>query len=534
MRTLKPRAVETGFLILVCLLIFIPYFHVLTSGNYYVPGIDEIYQLQGARELFLGHGYLSSRNFTPQDLSSPILSYVNAWPIGYSFCISTLMKLGLSLSTAAKLFIAASISLGLGFWILLSEKFLTNLFHRSIFALILCTQLLSWMIYSTNCITWALFPLFLLMLLKAPEKKFHLISASILTSILILFRYQNLTFIPVGVLWLVLIAAKRKAFRSKPSEILRSLGFAAMPCFTYGAISYLNKLHTQGTSFLSVYKFSIYWDPKWLIEFVNAIFLGATYRIDSILLQLGTMLHQENLTFWIMGALSLTLFGITGLSYARLWKGGPESRTIPLLLIINLAALSAMFWSLAIFYGIDNIPIGRYYHFLAPLIILGVVKGLMPNSNKAEPLTTPKGFLLAITFLAALFLVGRYSTHRLEISRQFAAKSNTTLKLIEQVIRTDPQAPVFIITDYLLSTFVVDRYLPSVSDTALLDSPSVSASQATWLILATDKDPIKAEQYLKLTELEHFVASHKMSHLSDGSIDLYWKKLATGPLQSHF
>lgn len=466
MKVLRSKASQTLFLILLSWLVFGPYFKALTAASYYIPGVDEIYQLQAARELYLGHGYLSARNFIPQDLSNPHYSYVNAWPVGYSFCIAALMKLGLSLSAAAKVFISTSTTLGLGLWMGLAGRFLPNPFHRSLFAVILCTQLPSWMIYSTNCISWALFPLFLLLLLKAADQPIHVLSASLLSSLLILFRYQNLTLIPVGVLWLLWKAHKSMRFRYLPS-----FAFATLPTLTYGIISYLNKVHTQGTSFLSAYKFSLYWDPKWPIEFLNAFFLGATYRIDTIIFQLGTNYHQEAAAFLLTGALSLTLCCLSAWGLWRLWKAHPQKRDIVTLLLLNLAALAALFWALAIFYNIDNIPIGRYYHFLLPLVFLGLVAVAIPGGDRLEPLGPKKKGVLVLAFLASLILVSNYSKHREELSLEFASKSQAAFKLIDRVTQSDPQAPIFVVTDFLLSSFVVDRSYPTASNMSLLESP---------------------------------------------------------------
>ena len=131
---LKSRAIflKYGPYIVACFLI-LPFLYYLYAIKTYVPGTDETYQIEAAIRILNGFG--NTFSWTPDnDLSVSNFSFQNAWPIGYSSLLASLLFIGLPLQYALKLLKISILLTSIFTWIRVSDYYIKNIWFKIIFS----------------------------------------------------------------------------------------------------------------------------------------------------------------------------------------------------------------------------------------------------------------------------------------------------------------------------------------------------------------------------------------------------------------
>jgi len=400
-------------------ILLVPFFMVLLS-NGYVPGTDESWQLQAASRLASGKGYTCSWE-PARDLSKPKYDYLIAWPPGYSIAIAGLLKTGMSLDFACKFLKILFVVLGVFLWSKILDSHIETKPSKYLFLAFLCFSSIYYAYSPTDLAFWALFPLMLssmsgISLETVDPKKALPISkilvGSVTASILILFRYQGLVLIPIGVVWLLIYYGRD--FRQ---AIQRVLFFVFLPVVTYLVIWYANNrfggasnLHTNSP----IQGFS--WDWRWITGVLKAVFL-APLHADKFFSRLMQALGLRHFQAIILDGISLLAALVVILISVRLWKRNEKSRVVLRWFVVSLMCLVGFLGILTMFFFSHGNwkPIGepRYYWFLIPLLVTMILVAInsrieMSGQNVKKIIDV----VISVAVLASWFGIIGYSYYQ--------------------------------------------------------------------------------------------------------------------------
>lgn len=500
----------------------LPFILVLVSHRYYVPGSDEGFQIQGAIQLSQGKGYYSGRDLVPDDLSQPLWPYVNAWPIGYSYVISKFINLGMSPGQAAKTFVILILLAGLFFWNFLASKVLKPP-RTWIFSIFISVQALTWANYSTNLLSWTVMPLLTLLLLKEAEKPKtfkYILGASTLAALLILFRYQNVSVPVAGIL--LLLFFYRKDWKSC---VAKSLVFGSLPLLCFLAISIVNRLHRgEVYSFLPQpslenFRFKL----VWLIQTFEAFYLESSFKIMFVAKKLFHSWAAEKWGTWVTGTLAFLIFSANIYLFRKIWKKDSTIRPLMIWFFCSLGVIVLMFFAVGILMNNPLHFLGRYYHFIFPLLILVALTALKVPKKLEKT--------LLIGFAALAFLVSvLYARQRSILTNEFYEKASSVAAKMDQVEKLEGMLPEFVVVDHLYGMFVAYRPETYYLYTDFFDSVKVHFSSPTYVYLITDNNP-KNWQFDSLERVKEIATKFGFKHDPLGEIDFYWKKFSPGLLK---
>ena len=491
--------------------LLLPFFFTIAHGVYYIPGPDQAWQLQGAWELFLNGHYVSSLGPIPKDFSNPEFYYLNSWPIGYSFFIYAFMKLGFSISSAAKIFQISSMLLGIVFWNVLARRCFTSLYHQLVFSCLLALFFLSWGAYSSTCLTWALTPLVTLFLLS---ESVMAVGATI--AVLIFFRYQNVALVPATGFWLIYRYQKnwKKFFTS-------SLCIAVPPLLAYESIAFMNRAHSGVSSFVASYKIILHWKWEWVQMALSSQFLGATLRFDDVITKVqnyfGSTAAQIISYFCSLFFLALSIYIMRSA-----WRR--SDRGLFWWFCGVVAAQYALFWGLAIFLDYPLLDVPRYFYFYIPMFLLFLVQHyLFGKELKFNPI------IFSALALTVFLTISGYSRYRMNMATDFQSKAEFAEKNISDLESKYSGDKSYIIADHLYPTFSLTKYRASYFDSTPLFNANAYFTKKTLLFLICDTSS-KKNQFHSLARIDEIVPRYGFQHISGPGIELYWKEFHEGSL----
>ena len=157
-------------------------------------------QLEGARNLSEGKGYTNSQLNLPQTFN-----YITSHPIGYSLLISSFIKIGISISVAAKIFKGICYVLGLLAWFKFGIKWINkSLIFQITYLSLLTLHSISVASSSTEMFLWFLMPILSNLILQPNyNDNKNILFINFLIILFILFKYSGLGIIIIMFLWLL-------------------------------------------------------------------------------------------------------------------------------------------------------------------------------------------------------------------------------------------------------------------------------------------------------------------------------------------
>ncbi len=491
-----------------------PLFATLAALPYFVPGPDESYQIQGATQMAIGNGYVAAHNAEVKDLAAPALARIVEWPIAYSYSLRQLIDIGLTPLEAAKAFQLFALVLALAAWAWLLAKLQLSLWLCAGFLPLVFTQFLAWGIYSTNALSWALFPLLFGLGLEACRKPSQALAASCVCAILVVFRYQNLVLIPGGVL--ALLSTRAFPWRQR---IFAAVLYGFLPSLAFLAIYSANSASSGHGTFLSTLPVRLGWEWRWVGDFLSAFFLGASARIDEIIVALA---HKANIPS-VAASVKYSVAGLlTAATILFFWKGGKLrafEQPLQLWFAANLLCLLGMLFGLAVVFQIENIPIGRYYHPFFPFLLLLL---LLSWRTRLEGLPEKVRLWGAGLFFAlALVAVTAYSFYRAQLNFSYQARAERALQLVTE--KLTPSVPIVVVADQLFPFFSAQKNLTTlIYPKALRGAEMPKASSPVLVFLVHDQANPKP-QFPPLLDIVALAKRHAMELEEKDSILVAWK-----------
>lgn len=511
-------------LFLVSCLVILPYLIFLFFWPYMVAGGDEARQIDAAVQMIKGLGYVSSTDIMPLDLTVQNYAYLFHWPIGYSFVVWCFLKLGMSPSLAGATTQALTVIGSFFCWSICVNYLIQKRWLQFLFLGFLGAHFFSWGNYNTAAFSWGLNGLLTWWLVRwmisgEPKQDWKFISISgIIISLLVLFRFQNATFIMAICFFYLLNRLKKEPF----TKLLRNLFFlGAIPAFTFWLILYTNQI--WGSNFgrgdlrtLGLHT-ELYWMlPKW----VSGLLLGGSFRLDEIF----PFLRDPS---WKSFAVELLCIGF----FVGAWIWIQKNRQIlkPYLtfqwFLILYGITYGMLCVIAFGYNYNQTyDHTRYFFFLIPPFAISILS-LFDSKTKIR-----NGSLIALAFVIFGMLVATgFSAHRRKLNFDNEQKAAAVLPKIDEIIKKYPDYSYLIAVDTMFPNLVLGKYSNLVSESAAILQEKNHFSKPTILFVIHDRKPVKA-MYDSLKKLDQVLARYKPNKEElPVEIDFYWQVFQPGP-----
>ncbi len=514
------------------IVLIVPLMATLLFTSYYIPGLDETFQIQAAHHLAHHQGFTSARDAQIIDVAKPEFLYMNAWPIGYSGVLALLMSIGMSLNTACVFFMIFSYILGLWGWHTAGTIILHTRRGQVLFVLGVLLLLVTWGVYATTTLTWSIMAWLTVAVLRyevayrasgsrmTKKVALRLIGVSTLLSAMIVMRYSNVAILPgIGLflLWL---------HRTRWTHIIGSgLTVGLMPVATYQIIMFTNRLLSGSGAFtdgmtLQYRGFSFIW----FVEALRALYLEAPLRLEttlSVVMQKLGMVEIYPIVSLMAGVCCFiaTLWAIWVLRSDR------TSQTLSVWFGSVLAGLLLILLGyMMMFLQSANHAQGRYYAFLFPVVWLIIVAFVEVRQIRFFQSTTILVSLGIIVFAS----ISLYSVFRYRLYQEYHfkyAKADALIRSVRQQFPADTRS--FVIAQRLFPGLVgIQAYYPTIVDPTRL--PLLRASQTTLVILAHDTKPRDMQWGNGLDNFDEVVQRYGLSTQQDGDIRIAYRVLSAG------
>lgn len=509
-------------LMAISILLLLPYLLFLALFPYQVSSGDETYQIQAALQLLRGEGYNATVYSMPLDLSVGKFNYLFRWPIGYSAVLFLILKTGLKPLAAAALMQAATVVGGFFAWSLCSSLFLEKTWMRVAFLALMAIHFFSWGNYNTAAFSWGLMGILTWWIVRwclesKPESQIlFTLFCGLLSSVLILFRFQNITFVPALFGFLFFHQYKK----TSNLKLIRDIFLICiLPTFTFYLLMKTNKLYS-GQSFQThniapgIY-FDLYWVvPKW----VSGLLIGGTFRLDQVIPIVTSKLGWN--LWWTETLVDIFCLVV----FAWVLKFMHAQRKVR----VAYFGFQWFLWSYAGFilmlaytgirlkmnYTIDQT---RYFHYLVPGFILAIWSAIASTKKiRFEILITVVLVLLGIGTSAA------FSAYRRSLNVQIERKTDAVLPRLEELQRQYPNHTLFLAADSLAPVLVLRDYKNIYLQSQPLMQEKNFFSAPTLIVLIHDKTPLK-EIYADLEKLDFVSKRFHLNHeIRDAGMEIYW------------
>ncbi|OGL50468.1 MAG: hypothetical protein A3H37_06300 [Candidatus Schekmanbacteria bacterium RIFCSPLOWO2_02_FULL_38_14] len=475
-----------------------------------------------------GRGYTAT--LIPQkDLSIANYSYLKGWPIGYSFFISLLLKIGFSIGFSAKLFKSVVLISGIWLWFKLSDFYIERTMAKILYVSLLCPLSLRFASSCTDLILWAIFPLLTWLMLSvkqlpAREKNIKkqsvfILATSLLVSIAILVKYLGLVMLIICFVWVVFM--HRKNYKE---VVINSSLVVLLPIVTAVIIFYTNVLYagSVGTigavinkhlhlnfNLLEIFEAILYvfMPPGLLIFIVNKLNIGGQLVMVVRILAAGVM--------FTMGCVLYKLYRIGRFNVLTSWF-----ILSFMSLILFLGFLTLCFWNGTSFKFFSEC---RYYYFISPIIIMFVVEFLFSiMSQRGARIFT---ILVVVVGMAGAW---SYSAYKEYENRLDCRVKSVVLNGIQSIRSADTEASVVVIAgdakyNLLFQQQGISSY--SVRYDQVLNKETFF-SKPTWVFIVCDGNSGCSENIVEVVKRLSF------DNASYPKATIYWRKFNVGQLSS--
>ncbi len=388
----KPRQIfiKNGHFIVACFLL-IPFLYYLLAIRSYIPGYDEACQTEAAIRLSKGYGNTYSW-MVNKDLSTPNFSFQNAWPIGYSFSLGSLLFIGLPLEYALKLLKLSIVLATIFAWLRLSNFYIKDIWLKVIFAGFATGYIIKYAQSIIDMIIVLFLSVFSILLFTKNEhetsnrfsywQKYtrHPFTIGLLIGIMLLFKYSGMFIAASCAFWIFFVT------NGLLKESLINLIKFSIPVILIMAYTLINNQHSTTSAYaLTASKFVMnipFFYNGWAGDIFNAIF-QSTY-LDKMM---DTILPNVNSNFLYLVIFVKAIFFLVFFStlFLLLKKGG-KFRELSFWVIINYLALIVFLKVVSGFFFEDVLhwlPLkeGRYYWPLCLFLPMGMLIILEPKWN---------------------------------------------------------------------------------------------------------------------------------------------------------
>jgi hypothetical protein len=461
--TYQPLFQKTEYIIGILLLL--PFIFCI-SFLPYEKAYDEIFQLEAAVRLSVGNSYAASRNI-PQDLSTPYFPYLSAWPVGYAFIISSLLRIGFSISLAAKAYKIILMFTAFHLWFRAGASFIKSTSIKKIFAGFLAVFIIisAKSVNDLFVITVTAWLTSFFTKLENTDTSVHprgliqkatpFLIAGTITGTCILMKYSAISIAFSGLMWLTI-----NHYRSFKKYITNLTVFILPVIIITSVIFAINYRETKNISTLTTHI-----NPQYLrnithlpyVEHLKAAFLDNT---QVLLIGIkGLSLYYPITATWLTYAILLLVFGLFIFSAIILWKKKATRTLVVWAIILYLSISSFLFFNTILFQeDVEHwTPFieGRYLTPFAPLLILVI---LLAFDNRAafEKKLSPfaKAASISLIMLIYVAIITGYTYRRFQPANEIARETIVIQKGIDSISAQTPLLPRLIFTDQSVFLFL--------------------------------------------------------------------------------
>jgi hypothetical protein len=450
---LKSRAIflKYGPYIVACFLI-LPFLYYLYAIKTYVPGTDETYQIEAAIRILNGFGNTFSWTLD-NDLSISNFSFQNAWPIGYSSLLASLLFIGLPLQYALKLLKISILLTSIFTWIRLSDYYIKNIWFKIMFSGFASVYIVKYSSSVTDMVIVMFLSIFSILLLVRNDSEtsnrlsvlqnimISPIMIGLLIGIMILFKFSGI-FLAAGCAFWILLMIDSTRKNSISNLIKYLIPVTIFIAFTLAFQQHQNNIAyaIENSEFITNIHF--FYDG-WLDDIFNSVF-QSTYLeplMDKVITDTSEnfllVVTFMKLMFFISYFTILFLLNIKGGKFQKLSLWIIINH---LILTIFLKVVSSLF-----FEDVSQwLPIkeGRYYWPLFLFFPMGMLTILEPKWNI---LSTVYKATITLGIMISIFIgICLYSDYKYDQYSELNAEMPLLKLELEKLIRKDTNPIVFV------------------------------------------------------------------------------------------
>lgn len=359
------------------LLLLLPYIIFTFKHTIYLPGQDEANQIEATLR-FIESGSFSFSWVVPVDISNPLFTFQNNWPLGFPVLLFIFLKIFNNLFLTLKIIKIILILINVYNWLLVYESIFINKIKKFFYTnlIVILTLVIS---QSTTDLISTIFLSYLILYLFRIQiqNKFNYISTLIIgliCGISFYFKYSSVIFLPSIILYILIFDSSSIFEKIKKTSIM-SFVFVLIISFIY----LYNKTHGEH----NFYVFKGFDFSK-----INNLFYNSWYKdvINSISFSLYSDKLYEifKLKYFISSQYIFNLIYIFIIISCIVisYKSEKKLKQIVFLTII-LYAINIIFLKLLTAFFFDStyeyrpIIVYRYFWPIAPLMFLLVTNSLM-------------------------------------------------------------------------------------------------------------------------------------------------------------
>ena len=435
-------------------ILILPFLYYLFKLFQYIPGFDETFQIEAGLRISRGLGNTYSW-VLGKDLAEPNFTFQNAWPIGYSFILSTLLFIGLPLIIALKVLKTLVILSSIYFWIRFGNNFLNDIYSRIVFASLIAAHVILCSVSVTDMMIIMLVPVFSGLVFRLSHNEdfpnydrlrvfVNPIAIGTIVALIILIKYSGLFLIFTGIGWICY-----SNYRLPRTGIVNILKFSIPICVILLAISIVNYFYTSNINSVTskgVMLKTAFFYPNWLGDISNAVF-NATH-IGKILERsnLGGNINLQNLILSLKVLVFISFF----LAFLFLVRSGSVKRLLAHWVVINYLAAAFFLKLVTVFYFSDTndwtpVKEGRFYWALIPFLVLCI---LMAVQHLYSTLKSIAKSIVAVSFFGLMLLgITYYSNTKYRIYADLDYEIATLSLDVSNILRQEKSESVIFFGD---------------------------------------------------------------------------------------
>lgn len=523
------------------LILMLPYFYLLFT-SIYEPAYDEVYQLEAALRLSLGHPYSASWNI-PYDMSTPYFTYLSAWPIGYPLFICALLKLGLSMAAAAKFYKFVIVVLTFSIWFHFGVRFLKSKSNTLFFSCFLAVFIIVSARSVNDLLIVAIAGLLSIMMVRFQAKPdaerrrtpfWFFISAGSLLALAVTVKYSALSLVFSGVAWI--IYSDQKDFR----RLLRNLTLFSLPVIFIGSLIFAtNYHHTRNISTLTTN-----WDYR---NFGNIIHVPYLVHLKAVVfdaLQLplvsskGLALSYMTLSDFLSQVVFYLLLGWLFWGAATQIRRDPATKRFVYWTALLYISIASFLFVTTILFHPDvtkwtPFVEGRYFTPLAPLLIILLFALPLPLcSLLVAPVRKIAMALMLCLFATIMFA---YTFRRFSPANLISRETNILMASKDSLIASKQVQNHITFMDQVTFTFAprdgrfnVFNGIPQFTSNSFFSKRTlviIFSSYVDYYNLDVRRKRAIDEKFVKFTTAHHFSGTDISSNTR-----MYWKLYPPGPV----
>jgi len=537
---LKSRAIFLKYgPYLVAWFLILPFLYYLYAIKPYVPGTDETYQIEAAIRILNGFGNTFSWTLD-NDLSISNFSFQNAWPIGYSSLLASLLYIGLPLQNALKLLKISILLISIFTWLRLSDYYIKNIWFKIIFSGFASVYIVKYSSSVTDMVIVLFLSIFSILLLVRnnydtsnqlsvlPDIMISPIMIGLLIGIMILFKFSGIFLAATCAFWILfMINSTRK---NSISNLIKYL----IPVILFIAFTLSFQQHQNNIAYaIENSEFiinNLFFYDGWLYDFFNVVF-QSTY-LEPLM---GQIIPATSENFLMVVTYMKLIFFISYFTILfLLYIQGEKFQKLSLWIITNYLILTMFLKVVSNLFFEDVslwLPIkeSRYYW---PLFLFFPMTILIILEPKWNILSTVYKATITLGIMISIFIgICLYSGYKYDQYSELNAEMPLITLELEKLIGQDTNPIVFV--DQINWKLYPDRGKYNVFFQLPRNNTNYYFSKKTMVIMLTSSNKYLPRGHsTKIDDDSIFQQMAKVKHFNGIKVGkfttIFWKEYPAG------